>query len=319
MLWGVGILVGLVIIGGLALQYAIYHNGPAVLNATDRLTGGSQGAELVATISTGDHAQQQVLVWAPEKQGTTQPDPAAAPLPVLVFAHGGSWQWGNPVDYGFIGRAFVPEGFIVVLVGYRLGEDGKYPAMLEDTARAVAWTHDEIAQYGGDPDRIVLAGHSAGAYNVVMAALEEKWLGEKGVPADAIKGVIGLSGPYDFLPFDSDSTIASFGHVDPPETTQPVEHVRADGPQMLLIHGEDDELVGKHNSANLADRIVAAGGNALYTPMPGLDHNAPLIHHAAPWRRNSEMIELTANFARAVTEEASAGPQTSVPVQAAAR
>lgn len=319
MLWGLGILVGLGIIGGLALQYAIYNNGPAVLSAVDRLTGGSRGAELLATISTGDHPQQQVLVWGPEKQEAAQPDPAAAPLPVIVFAHGGSWQWGNPVDYGFIGRAFVPEGFIVVLVGYRLGEDGKYPAMLEDTARAVAWTHEEIEQYGGDPNRIVLAGHSAGAYNVVTAALEERWLAEKGVPASAIKGVIGLSGPYDFLPFDSESTIASFGHFDPPEATQPVEHVRADAPQMLLIHGEDDELVGKHNSANLAERIMAAGGSALYTPMPGLDHNAPLIHHAAPWRRNSEMIGLTANFARAATEPSSAEPQTSVPVQTEAR
>lgn len=314
MLWILGGLALVAIVAGIALQFAISRNGPAVLSAVDRLTGGQRGAELKATISTGSHPQQKLLVWGPEHR-----DPADAPLPVLLFAHGGSWRSGDPVDYGFIGRAFVAEGFIVVLSGYRLGEDGIYPAMLEDTARAIHWTHEEIAAYGGDPDRIVIAGHSAGAYNVVTTALEEQWLGRKGLSSQDIAGVIGLSGPYDFVPFDSESTIASFGHVDNPMTTQPIAHVRADAPQMLLIHGEKDTLVYPRNTRVLAEALNGAGSRALTKFYPEMEHNDPLISLAAPWRSRRDLVESMAGFAHAVTapnsESGAAPEETSVPVQ----
>ena len=308
--WLLGGIVAALLIAGGMLMIAISHNGPAVLDAADRLTGGARDTQRRAVVSTGEHPQQQLVVWGPEHR-----DPADAPLPVLVFAHGGSWTNGNPLDYGFIARAFVPEGFVVVLVGYRLGEDGRYPAMIEDTARAVAWTHEEIAAYGGDPDKIVIAGHSAGAYNVAMVALEEQWLGRRGLATDTVKGVIGLSGPYDFAPFTSDSSKAAFGHVEDPDVTQPINHVRADAPPMLLVHGEADTLVKPRNTRALAERLNAAGGNAIPVFEPEMDHNRPLIVLAAPFRGNSDMIGLLAGFAHAVTGEA----ETSVPVQAETR
>lgn len=318
MLWVLG---GLAVIGavaGVGLQLAIMRNGPAVLSVVDRLAGGVRDAELKAIISTGPHPQQQVVVW-----GQARRDPADAPAPVLVFAHGGSWRSGNPVDYGFIGRAFVPEGFVVVLAGYRLGEDGRYPAMLEDTARAIEWTHSEIAAYGGDPGKIVIAGHSAGAYNVVMAALEEQWLGRRGLSAKDISGVVGLSGPYDFVPLDSESTIASFGHVDPVEKTQPIAHIggahKGDAPPMLLIHGEKDTLVRPRNTRFLADRLIETGNTVEAVFKPEMDHNQPLISLAAPWRNRNDLVELISRFALGVTATMPANPhmpgETSVPVQ----
>lgn len=308
--WILGGLALITVITAAGLQVAIARNGPAVLSAVDRLSGGPRDAELKASISTGDHPQQQVVIWGPARR-----DPAEAPLPVLVFTHGGSWRSGNPVDYGFIGRAFVPEGFIVVLVGYRLGEAGIYPAMLEDTAKAIAWTHTEIAAYGGDPGRIVLAGHSAGAYNVVMASLEEQWLGQHGLSGDVVTGVIGIAGPYDFVPLDSESTIASFGHLDDPAISQPIEHVSANAPQMLLIHGEDDTLVRPRNTRFLADGIRQAGGHALSVFVPDMEHNDPLISLAQPWRSRRDIVELVAGFAHAVSERQGVGGETSVPVQ----
>lgn len=241
----------------------------------------------------------------------------------MIFVHGGSWAKGDPVDYGFIARAFVPEGFVVVLGGYRLGEAGRYPAMLEDTARAIGWTRDNIHQYGGDPDRIVLAGHSAGAYNVVQVALEERWLAMHGMSREDISGVIGLAGPYDFAPFTSDSTIASFGHVEDAANTQPINHVRTpfheDAPQMLLIHGEEDTLVKPRNSRVLAEAINEAYGNAILVTIDGLEHNDPLIRLASPWRPSGNVASSLANFARATTADqqalATLGDQTSVPVQ----
>ncbi len=310
MVWVVGGLAAIVVIGAAALQIAISRNGPAVLNAVDRITGGSQGAELKATISTGDHPQQKLLVWAHETQPASE-----GKRPVLVFVHGGSWRSGDPVDYGFIGRAFVPKGFVVVLAGYRLGADGAYPAMLQDTAAAIGWTHREIERYGGDPDRIVIAGHSAGAYNVVTAALQQRWLDQEGVAPDAIAGVVGLSGPYDFFPFDSESTIAAFGNAPDGEATQPINHVRGDGPQMLLVHGEDDTLVYPRNTRVLSARLKDAGAHALPVYLRDADHNRPLITLASPWRSNTELVDTIAGFASAAAGQSAAKDALSVPVQ----
>lgn len=299
-LWALGALLLVAVLGGVALQIAIARNGPAVLDALDRLTGGTRGVARLAKLSTGDHPAQKVIVWGPEQRA-----PDAAPRPVLLFAHGGSWRSGDPEDYGFVARAFVPEGFIVALAGYRLvkddAPDGVYPAMIEDTAEAIAATRKVVARYGGDPDRIVVMGHSAGAYNVMMSALETRWLAGRGAHADALQGVVGLSGPYDFHPFTSDSTRAAFGPARDPEATQTFAHVRGDAPAILLIHGERDTLVRPRNSRELAARIEVAGGSATLRLYPEMEHNDPLISLAAPWRDRRDMVETIAAFAQRVT------------------
>ena len=307
-MWILAILLLIALIAFFALRWAIASNGPAVLDAVDRITGGSRGVELVHSATYGDAAAQKIRIYAPENRGEK-------PLPVILFEHGGSWNAGDPDDYGFIGRALVPEGFIVVLAGYRLHPEVQFPTMLEDTASAIAWTRDNIADYGGDPDRIVLAGHSAGAYNVVMTALDQQWLAQAGVPESSIAGVIGLAGPYDFYPFDSDSTKASFGAAPDPESTQPINAVRGDAPPMLFIHGEKDTTVRPRNSRVLAGAIKQAGGNALTVFRPEMDHKAPLMALASPYRRDPLILDTVSSFAKAVTAE----EKVSVPVQDEAR
>lgn len=319
MLWILGGLLAVLVALGIAFQIAVWRNAPAVVSAIDWIAGGQNDAEQKAIISTGEHPEQKLTVWGPEHR-----DPADAPLPVLVFAHGGGWRSGDPVDYGFIGRAFVPEGFIVVLVGYRLGEDTKYPAMLEDTAAAIAWTHEEIAAYGGDPEKITLAGHSAGAYNVVMVGLEEQWLGGKGLSTADIAGVVGIAGPYDFVPFARDSTIAAFGHVEDPAVTQPPMHARSDGPRFLLIQGEKDDLVRPRNARILGQALAEAGGDARTVFYPDMGHDGPLISLAAPLRSRRDVLDLITEFALAAStpvgdqasEQTGDQAETSVPVQA---
>lgn len=308
MWWSLGIGIGALVLGGAALQVAIMRNGPAVLGAVDRIAGGAQGAERKSLASTGADPMQKVIVWGPEGE-------AAGKRPVILFVHGGSWRAGDPEDYSFVGRAFVPEGFVVVLAGYRLVPGGEYPAMIEDTAAAIRWTRDNIARFGGDPGRIVLAGHSAGAYNVAMAALERQWLAEEGVPQDAVAGVVGLAGPYDFYPFDSDSSKAALGAAPEPEATQPVTHARGDAPPFLLVHGEADSLVKIRNSRELARRLEAAGGAARTLVLPGANHNDPLLALAAPWRSRRDVADRIAAFAREVT----ASRPLSVSVQAETR
>jgi len=297
--WSLGIVVGTLVLGGATLQIAIMRNGPAVLDSLDRIAGESGDAQRLAVGSTGNDPAQKVVVWGPRQMQEGLGDDA--PSPVLLFVHGGSWKSGDPADYGFVGRAFVPRGFLVVLAGYRLVPGGEYPAMIEDTAAAIRWTHQNIARFGGDPGRIVLAGHSAGAYNVAMAALERRWLAREGVPQDAVAGVVGLAGPYDFYPFDSDSSKAAFGEAPEPEATQPIAHVRGDASPFLLVHGEADDLVKIRNSRELARRIEAAGGRADTLFIEDATHNDPLLALAAPWRSRREVAERIVRFAREVT------------------
>ena len=168
------VLLALVLVAGAGLWLAVRNNGPAVLDTLDRVTGGARGVELVAKARYGTHPAQKLRIYRPDGYDDSQP------LPVLLFVHGGSWSWGDPDDYNFVARAFAPAGFVVVLAGYRLGEDGRYPAMLEDTAAAIVETARLAPEFGGDSARIVLAGHSAGAYDVVQVALEERWLAASG-------------------------------------------------------------------------------------------------------------------------------------------
>lgn len=309
-LWTLAIVIALVIAALLALRFAISQNGAAVLNTVDRITGGARDVELAERASFGEADAQKLLIY----RSTTQAAPDAQ-LPVILFAHGGSWRWGDPDDYTFIARSLAPEGFVVVLAGYRLHPQAKYPAMLEDTASAIAWTQANIAKHGGDPSRIILAGHSAGAYNVVMTALEPKWLEQEGLSTDAIAGVVGLSGPYDFFPFDSDSTINSFGDAADPEATQPINAVRGDAAPMLFIHGEADTLVYPRNSRRLAEAITEAGGSASAELFPVMEHSQPLMAFASPYRKDPAIVDLVLDFARRLDAPETAAEEASVPIQ----
>ena len=303
-MWAIAILVGLVALGAGGVRYALGQNPHRVLDTVDAVTGSAKDVALLHRAATGTHAGQKLLVYGTGKAG--------APLPVFVFFHGGSWAHGDPEHYGFIARNMAPEGFIVVLGGYRLGEAGRYPAMLEDTAAAIGWTYRNVAQFGGDPQRIHLGGHSAGAYNVVQVALEQRWLAAEGVPQGAIDGVVGLAGPYDFFPFDSDSTKAAFGAAGAGEGSQPVNHARGDAPPMLLVHGEADTLVRPRNTRALAAALAREGARVEVEYLPEGDHNAPLLGLANPWRRDPRVHDRVTNF---LTRGEAQRDKVSVPVQ----
>jgi len=288
--WILGTIIA-VVVAGIGLQMAINRNGPAVLNTVDRLTGGARDVVAVSPVAFGPEAGQKVYVYHPEQE-------QSSPLPVLLFVHGGSWRDGDPDDYDFIARSFVPEGFVVVLAGYRMFPDAVFPGMLEDTASALAWTKANIAEHGGNPDHIVLAGHSAGAYNVVMTTLDPQWLAKKGLSKDSVAGVVGLSGPYDFYPFDSESTINSFGPAADPHSTQPVNFTGDAAPPMLLIHGETDTVVYPRNTIELARRLQQAGSLVQTQYYSEMDHSAPLIQLASPWRGRTDLHQITVEFAR---------------------
>lgn len=266
-------------------RWALANNAVALLDWGDRQFGGNSG--YVLALQDGNYgplAAQRIEVIAPST-------PSEQLRPVVAFIHGGGWHSGTPGDYRFVGRTLAREGYVVVLIGYRLGPEGRFPAMLEDSALAIKWTRDNIGTYGGDPDRVVLMGHSAGAYNAAMLALERQWLGRVGVEDHFIKGVIGLSGPYDFYPWTSDSARNAFGHVADPAVTQPIHFARGDAPHMLLLTGDADDTVKPRNSEALASALSAAGAPTRPVVLTGVDHAGTVMKLAAPFSRDRRVID----------------------------
>ena len=198
--------------------------------------------------------------------------PADGPAPVVIFYYGGNWDSGDRANYLFAGEALASRGFVAVLPDYRLYPEVRFPSFLNDSAEAVRWTFDHITEYGGDPQRVFLMGHSAGAYNAAMLALNPEYLCAAGVNPARIRGFVGLAGPYDFLPLQSKVTKAIFGFPDTPRTTQPIHYASAAAPPMLLLTGSDDSIVDPGNSRRLADSLRPRGVPVREIVYPGLGH-----------------------------------------------
>lgn len=215
-------------------------------------------------------------------------------LPVIFFVYGGGWTDGDRGNYEFAGRALAALGYIVVVPDYRLVPAVEFPAFLRDLALAFAFTVKTIAALGGDPGRIALMGHSAGAYNVAMLALDPRWL-DPGL-GQSIKALVGLSGPYDFLPFDGPISIRVFGAVPDPKLTQPLQHAGPDAPPTFLGHGTEDKTVLPSNSKALAARLRNTGAPVTERYYEGLSHAMPLLALGRLLRSRAPVLSDVAAF-----------------------
>ena len=291
------IILALIGVGGFAAyRYAVSNNAVALLDNIDRMLRGGDGEiREVAAVRYGTDPAQKLEMFLPAGASAT------APLPVIVFIHGGGWYSGDPHDYRFMARALAPHGYAVVLAGYRLYPHVRYPAMLEDGASALRWVADHAAALGGDPSRVVLMGHSAGAYNVAMLTLDRRWLAHERLSADAVKGTVGLAGPYDFYPFDTKSSKNSFGKAANPEETQPVVYARGDSPPMLLVHGTADTTVRPRNSVELARTLTRAGAPTQAVLLKDVTHEGVIMMFARPFSRDNRVLDAVLPFLAHVT------------------
>lgn len=275
----------------------VVSGGAKSLDMADKLLGSDGGARLlIGDQPYGNGPRQTLDIWVPE---TAQ---ASDKLPVIVFFYGGGWDSGTRENYGFAGRALAQKGFVVVIPDYRLVSKAHWPDFLEDSAKAVAWTHLHIGGLAGDPDRIALMGHSAGAYNAVMLALDPTWLRGAGSDPSIIRGVAGLAGPYDFLPMEKGgSADKAMGKVKPAERTQPIAYARGDAPPLWLATGDEDTTVRPRNSQNLAAAIEKAGGSASLRIYPDMGHTGIVMALAGPFRSKGPVLDEAADFLRGVT------------------
>ena len=202
-----------------------------------------------------------------------RPAHAAADAPVIVFWYGGSWTQGSKESYRFVGAALADLGYVVVLPDYRLYPQVRFPGFLTDAADAVAWVERHAADYGGDPQRIVLMGHSAGAHMAAMLAMNDIYLRQAGADPKDIRALIGLSGPYELTP--NDATLnAIFAAPYTPQDWQVLPYVSSGAPVSLLIHGAADEVVWPRNSERLAAALRAAGVPVVLKIYPDRGHAA---------------------------------------------
>ena len=282
---------GLLALVGVMGGMLAFVSPPRLLSHYDRLAGGREGSQQVAEgVPFGSHGQM-LDIWAPN-------DLSDAPLPVVIFWYGGGWAKGDRASYAFAGRALAKAGFLVVIPDYRKVPQVRFPAFLDDGAEAVAWVEGNIAQYRGDPARVAVMGHSAGAYQAVMLALDAKRLAAAGADPAIIKAGVGLSGPYDFHPFTSERAIEAMSRWPRPEETQPIEYARTDAPPLLLVTSEGDETVRPKNANNLAAKLRGLGAPVEVKNYGPLDHEEIVMALSVPFREKGPVLADSVAFLR---------------------
>ncbi len=268
------------VLGGMGLLLAAGCSPARILNDLAPRRRVAEG------IPYGDGPRRTLDVYAPDSL------PGAGPAPVIVFLYGGGWKDGSKALYRFVGGALAQRGAIVVIPDYRLYPQVRYPDFLRDCAAAVRWAtlhartvaEARAPDHAAAPEPVFLVGHSAGAYNAAMLAFDPRWLGAEGmVPRQALRGLVGLAGPYDFLPLHTAELASIFGGADRVDT-QPITYAGGDGPPALLCAGSSDTTVLPANTLHLAAHIRAAGGFAEDRIYPGINHVEIIGAMAAPLR-----------------------------------
>lgn len=249
--------------------------------------------ELHTDIAYGSLPRQRLDVYLPKQH---EINPKVSKPPVVVFFYGGSWDSGDKADYKFAAEAFTSNGFIAVIPDYRIYPEVLFPAFMEDPAKASRWVKDHIQALGGDPDRIFLAGHSAGAHIAVMLALNEDYLAKEQLKPRDFRGTIGLAGPYDFLPLKSERLKVIFGPEQQRKKSQPIEYVNGQNQPMLLLVGLKDGTVGTHNTYNLAAKIKQKGGPVQVVEFPNYGHIDMVAKLAKPLRGDGELLKPIVEF-----------------------
>ncbi|MEP7314937.1 MAG: alpha/beta hydrolase [Pseudomonadota bacterium] len=246
--------------------------------ATTLLAGCTTAGFAVANLPVLFADREADLHYAPGPRGGMDVylPPAGARKPLVIFWYGGNWTAGARADYRFVGAALAKTGHVTVLPDYRLYPPARFPDFLQDAARAVVSAQREAARLGADPQRIVLAGHSAGAYIAAMLALQPRYLLEAGGDPRWIAGLIGLSGPYDINP-NTAVLDAIFRETATADEFKPLRQIGRDAarehlPAALLVHGLEDTIVSADHAQKLQQTLQAAGGTVTLRLYPKRKH-----------------------------------------------
>lgn len=272
---------------------------PVLLLALVPLLGGCSPVGLAELVLLGHHFEKAEGIaygTSPrERLDVYTPDGLEDPAPVVVFIYGGRWQDGSRDLYDLLGDQLTRRGLVTVIPDYTLYPDTLFPGWVEQAASAAAWTWQNIADYGGNPEWIYLVGHSAGAHTVTLLEMDPGYLAAAGVPESAVRGVVSISGPVATEWTDADVQ-ALMGPREGWAQTYPRNFIgELEGP-ILFLHGGGDDTVSPRNSIELADRIRGAGGCARTVVYPGIGHVEIMIAAMVPWLSRADPVDDIAHF-----------------------
>lgn len=239
----------------------------------------------------GADVRQRLDVYRPK---------SAAVCSIVVFFYGGSWSTGEKSEYAFVGAALAERGYVVAIPDYRLYPQVRFPAFIEDGASAVAWVQQHAGEFGGDPDRIVLMGHSAGAHIAAMLALDDAYLERAGMRPHSIVGLVAMSGPYALDP-NTDILRTIFSSPYTPQDWQPVRFAGSQAPPTLLLHGLSDTLVDYRHTEKLRDTLLSHGVQAEVHLYPKRGHADTIGSFSLAARFRTPSLKQTLDFLGRVT------------------
>lgn len=269
--------------------------GCSALGVLDAATPRS-GYVAEPSVAYGSGPRQVLDIYRPA-------EPAAGEkAPVVVFFYGGNWRSGERADYRFVAQALAARGALVLIPDYRLYPEVQWQGVLQDGAAATAWALKHAQALGGDPARIYVAGHSAGAWIAAMLALDARWLAAQGASPTRLAGWAGLAGPYNFLPIQNPDTKPVFDWPNTPADSQPIHHVRSDTApaRSLLIAANQDRLVDPEgNTEALAAALRASGGSVDVKRHGTVSHTTLIASVAWPLRALAPVAEELSAFVTA--------------------
>jgi acetyl esterase/lipase len=270
-----------IVAAGCSNAVFLFANAPTAFGSFERHTD----------LPYGEGPRQRLDVYSP-RQGVNRP--------VVIFWYGGSWTMGRKANYRFVGAALAQRGFVTVVPDYRLYPAVSFPAFCEDGAHALAWVEAHAQEFGGDPQRIVLMGHSAGAHMAAFIAFNHAFDEKAGAATKSIVGLVALSGPYALAP-DTAVLHATFPAPYNNADWQPVRFVDPRSPPTLLLHGLDDKEVYPKHALALNDALLANHVRVVMKLYPHGGHADTLAPFALLARRRSRAYEDSIAFIESVT------------------
>ena len=254
------------------------------------------GYSLVSAIAYGTNARQKLDIYLPKAADQSTKLDSAKLKKVIIFYYGGNWDSGERANYKFVAEALVSHGYIVVIPDFRLYPEVLFPALMVDPVTVAKWVKTHINQYGGDVNKVFLAGHSSGAHMAVMMSINPEYLAEASLKPNDFAGVIGLAGPYDFLPLKSDRLKTIFGNEAQQLKSQPINFVDGKNPPLLLAVGKKDGTVWPRNTVNLAKKIKENNGLVEVHEFASYGHVDMVSKLAKPLRGNGELLKSIITF-----------------------
>ena len=245
-------------------------------------------------LAYGDDRKQQLDLYLP-KTSTNN-------APVFLFLHGGGFREGDRAQYGFVAEPFAHRGIITAVASYRLTTDGyHYPAQPEDTRSAITWLHKHIAEYGGNAEAVYVGGHSAGAILAADVGVDRSWMEERGIPSEALRGIVPISGPYDLRTKGRPGEGDAYAPSEELELqASPVLHVKNPAPASLVAVGSTEKRF-LDSSEEFVAEMTAKGAIARLLVLDGQDHKDTVVSLADP---DSPLFQMTLELINASQESA---------------